>query len=254
MSGSREQHEASHLPTMLTIADGYRIYDPAGLPDDTFCVNPSDGKITTTRDSWHGGFVLLFTPAFAAGTALLLGSTGRSYIILTFFGLVVGFAIAAFIVDAFSAHPERDYRKSHGGVPYVTVRRDDDLAHRLCQLADEIAATRAWQQGVVDPDRTLGATAWAAARRAVGLGPLAERLREETARGTAEETLVGLRDEIATTTAELEEVRRNLTDVATTARSLDATTGSAALPGDRPVETELAERLAAQTRVLHDLL
>jgi len=245
---------------MLTLADGYRIYDPAVLLDPTYHVDASDGQITTTRDAWHGWFIILFTLAVGVGGALLLGDGGIwSSALWAVPGWTVGFLVAAFVVDACSTHPERDYRTSHGAPPHLTVRRDDDVAYRLCELADEIAATRTWRDGVVDPDRTLGTTVWAAARRALGLGRLTERLREQTARQAPAATLAGLREEVATTTTDLEHVRAHLADVAATARALDArigsvSTGSLTVHGDRPVETELAEGLAAHTRALRDLL
>ncbi len=252
--------QQSHLPTMLTLADGYRIYDPAVLLDPTYHVDASNGQIVTTRDGWHGWFIILFMLAVGVGGALLLGDGGVwSYALWAVPGWTVGFLVAAFIVDACSTHPERDYRKAHGAPPYLTVRRDDDLAYGLCELADEIAATRTWRDGVVDPDRTLGTTVWTAARRALGLGRLTERLRAETGRAAPDATLTGLREEIATTTTDLDHVRANLAEVAATARALDArigfvSTGSLAVHGNRSVETDLAENLATHTRALRDLL
>jgi hypothetical protein len=139
------------------------------------------------------------------------------------------------------------YRKRHGASPYVDVsqparrgvtagsnRADrrrtargtrtqpDTRAIRLCELADFIAESKSWQQGVIDPERRLAATTWSAATRAVQLSELHSLLHKDGNRPTSPTVLDERRREIDELIAELDRIEANLSEIARISRRLES--------------------------------
>ncbi len=252
------------LPTLLRRGTHHTVYDP-DLLAGTAHILTADGKTTHRHSSTHGLLIIGLILACAIGTPLLLADDGRWFIVWAFLGGVGGFAVAA-IVNAFvDPDPVDAYKKRHAGAePSVEVGPDDVRASTLCRLAADVAASRAWKHGHIDPDRLLGASLWAAVHSARDLEQRRQHLEADEAAGTPESVLHATREEIASADADLDHVETNLREIRRLARELDARSALPAGPGALPAPgtaTGLTgqavagtDALLAQSGALRDLL
>jgi hypothetical protein len=249
----------SPLPNLVMLPDGYRVYDPGGLTPGAML--EAIGEIDDDPTSLRAGLVLAASLAGATGLPFLVG-TGEFWLIVV--SILGGFAggvflawVPAAIVDGRTA---RDRLRRRGGT-YRVVQHRDVRAARLCELTDDVAATVSWREGVIDPERRIPATLWAAVERATRLSRLEARLQESEVRGVAEAVSEPLRRDVTTLRAELARIEANLSEIFTIAHGLDAKmVGGAAVRdgGNAPVvagaDWDYSDDILAHGRALRDLL
>jgi hypothetical protein len=253
----KDEAQLSPLPNLVMVRDGYRVYEPDGLTPGAML--EATGEIDDDPTSLRAGLVLAASLAGATGLPLLVG-TGEFWLIVAsilggFAGGVVLASVPAAIVDGRTA---RDRLRRRGGA-YRVVQHGDVRAARLCELADDVAATVSWRDGVIDPDRRIPATLWAAVERAIRLSRLETRLQESEARGVAEAVSEPLRRDVAALDAELSHIEANLSEIFTIAHGLDdRIVGGIAARGNASVAAgagcDYSDDILAHGRALRDLL
>lgn len=159
---SREKDRRTTLPQLVETADGYRVFAPELVKDR------KDLRETVVRDDvvfYNNGpedALFLLSPMFAIALPLLFGSSVLSVIIWIVVGAVAGFVAGAAIAGIAAPDREKEYRDEHRGTdPWTEIPRDDPRAV-ICSLAEEIALTMAWQDGILDAPRHLAAIVWSA--------------------------------------------------------------------------------------------
>jgi hypothetical protein len=251
----------SPLPNLLKLQDGYRVYDPDELTPGA--VLKSTGEIEKDSTAPQAGLVLAASLAGATGLPFLVGSGEFWPIVGSIVGGFIGGALLAGVpVAIFNERTAPDYRRRHGGaVPYRAVPRSDVQAVRLCELADDVAATVSWREEVIDPDRNMPATLWAAVERAARFSRLETRLQESDARGVAESVSEPLRRDVAALRAELGRIEANLSEIFSIAHGLDnkIASDSAAWDGSNAtaaagIDHDYSDDILAHCRALRDLL
>lgn len=82
------------------------------------------------------------------------------YVLWFLAGVVGGFFVAAVATTFLVEDPEDKYRQAHrGAAPHREVT-DSARLREVCNLAEEVSETRAWQDGVIGPDRQLAPILW----------------------------------------------------------------------------------------------
>jgi len=160
---SREKDRRTPLPQLVVTADGFRVFDPELVKDRT------DTRETVVRsdveyydNSPQISVILMLTLVGGLGLSLLLGSSVLSYILWFVGGVLGGFLIGGVIAAAVVPDREKEYREDHRGAdPWTEVGSADPEA-AICSLAEEIAMTRAWQDGILDAPRNLATIMWSA--------------------------------------------------------------------------------------------
>ncbi|MDD7939649.1 hypothetical protein PHK61_14590 [Actinomycetospora lutea] len=96
------------------------------------------------------------------GLPLLLGTSLLSYVLWFVAGVVGGFVVGGIIAGIIGPDREKEYREDHRDTdPWAEIPADDPRA-TVCSLAEEIASTLAWQDGILDAPRHLAAIVWSA--------------------------------------------------------------------------------------------
>jgi hypothetical protein len=254
--------QLSPLPNLLKLRDGYRVYHPDGLPPGAMI--EAIGKIENDPTSLRVGLVLAASLAGASGLPFLVGA-GEFWLIVAsilggFVGGIVLVWVPAAVVDGRTAGDQRR-RRGGAAAAYQVVRRGDLRAARLCELADDVAATVSWREGIIDPDRRIPTTLWAAVERATRLSKLETRLRESEARGVAEAASEPLRRDVHALHAELARIEANLSEIFGIAHGLDAkmvggiaARGAGDAPGAASTDVDYSDDVLAHGRALRDLL
>lgn len=212
----------SPLPNLVTLPDGYRVYHPDGLTPGAVLDAVDD--IENDSAPLRAALVLVASLAGATGLPFLVGSGEFWPIVASILAGSAGGVFVAWVPAAtLERRTAREHRRPRGGstVAYRVVRGTDVRAARLCGLADDIAETVSWRDGLIDPDRRVPATLWAAVERAARLSKLETRLRESEARGVPERLSETLRRDVAALQAELARVEANLSEIFDIAHNLD---------------------------------
>jgi hypothetical protein len=253
--------ELSSLPNLLKLQDGYRVYDPDALTPDA--ARKAIGDIEKDSTAPQVGLMLGASLAGATGLPFLVGS-GEFWPIVA--SIVGGFAGGVLLTGVPAAiYNERTMRENQrcrgGAVPYRTVQGSDLQAVRLCELADDVAATVSWREEVIDPDRKMPTALWAAVERAVRFSRLETRLQESDARGVPESVSESLRHDVATLRAELGRIEANLSEIFSIAHGLDnkMASGTAGQDGWKTTvatgaELDYSDEILAHSRALRDIM
>ncbi|GAA1868084.1 hypothetical protein GCM10009836_55680 [Pseudonocardia ailaonensis] len=154
------------LPTLLRSGEEYRVYDPALLGTDH--VLTGAGEVRHRRPVSRAA---LAQAAVGAGDAAGAAVPGLPW--ATAVGGALVAAVAAGRVLARTDAAAR-YSRTSDRAPFVDVAAPRGL--RLCRLAAEISATRAWRSGEVDPDRELAALLWTGLTEPAGYAAVETRL------------------------------------------------------------------------------
>jgi hypothetical protein len=160
---SREKDRRTPLPQLVVTADGFRVFDPEMVRDRKDLVE------TTVRNDLRYdanqpdlGLVGTSTLLGGFGLSLLLGASVLSYVLWFVAGVVGAFVLAAMIAGVVLPDREKEYRDDHRGAsPWAEIAGDDPKA-AICSLAEDVASTRAWQDGILDPQRQLARIVWSA--------------------------------------------------------------------------------------------
>lgn len=239
----------SPLPNLVTLPDGYRVYHPDGLTPGAVLDAVDD--IENDPAPLRAAVVLVASLAGATGLPFLVGSGEFWPIVASILAGSAGGVLVAWVPAAMAERrTAREHGRPRGGatVAYRVVRGTDVRAARLCGLADDIAGTVSWRDGLIDPDRRVPATLWAAVERAARLSKLETRLRESEDRGVPDETL---RRHVAALQAELERVDANLSEIFVIAHDLDDKVAGRAAAGGA---VDHSDDILAHGRALRELL
>ncbi|WP_214369517.1 hypothetical protein [Pseudonocardia sp. H11422] len=184
---------ALRLPTLIRIADGYRVFDPELVEGTQYSI---DDRGTLLYNRLPAGTTILVVLACAVAMAVTLGGGGWGWMALWFvLGIPAGVVVAGMLIGGIHLvnSPERRYRQRTGSAEFsIDVRDRDSAAWRLCETAEAIAATRAWSSGAIDRQRSVPTMLWSAVRR----------LRDEEAGGDDPGAVEGALAEIAAAAAE----------------------------------------------------
>jgi alpha-D-ribose 1-methylphosphonate 5-triphosphate synthase subunit PhnG len=241
----------SPLPNLVTVPDGYRVYHPDG---------PTPGAVLDAVDDienesapLRAALVLVASLAGATGLPFLVGSGEFWPIVASILAGSAGGVLVAWVPAAMVERRTREDRWRRGGATVVhrVVRGTDVRAARLCGLADDIAETVSWRDGLIDPDRQVPATLWAAVERAARLSKLETLLRESEARGVPDCPSETLRRDVAALRAELARIEANLAEISGIAHELDDTLAGRAAAGGA---VDHSGDILAHGRALRELL
>jgi hypothetical protein len=160
---SREKDRRTPLPQLVVTADGFRVFDPEMVKDrkDLYETTVRSelqyfGHTTEYGFAWTSGLL------GGLGLSMLLGGSVLSYVLWFIAGLVGGLFFTMMIVGAVAPDREKEYRDDHRGAsPWAEIAGDDPKA-AICSLAEDVASTRAWQDGILDPQRQLAKIVWSA--------------------------------------------------------------------------------------------
>ncbi|MFC5140564.1 hypothetical protein ACFPK1_20170 [Actinomycetospora rhizophila] len=160
---SREKKDRrTPLPQLVVTPAGYRAFSPELVRDR------KDLQETTVRKELrfqsNGGESVVWTMTVIGGIGLplLLGASVLSFVLWCVAGIVGGFLVGAVIGGIVTPDREKEYREDHRETdPWAEIPADDPRA-TVCSLAEEIASTRAWQDGILDAPRHLAAIVWSA--------------------------------------------------------------------------------------------
>jgi hypothetical protein len=161
---NREKDQRTPLPQLVVTAGGYRVFDPEMVQSRKDLQETSvRNELQLADKGVEGGAVMLtLTVLFGGGLSMLLGASVLSYVLWFVAGALVGFVGGAVAAEFLWTDREKEYREDHRGAdPWIAIDRDDPRAV-VCSLADDIATTRAWQDGVLDAPRNLAAILWSA--------------------------------------------------------------------------------------------
>ncbi|HWN28383.1 MAG TPA: hypothetical protein VNP37_15565 [Actinomycetospora sp.] len=160
---SREKDRRTPLPQLVVTADGFRVFDPELVKDrkdlsETLVRSELRYQNNGPEDSLFATMALIG----GFGLSLLLGASVLGYVLWFIAGVVGGFVVGGVLAGVIAPDREKEYREDHRGAdPWTEIGGDDPRAV-VCSLADEIASTRAWQDGVLDAPRNLAAIVWSA--------------------------------------------------------------------------------------------
>jgi hypothetical protein len=144
------QRGRTGLTTLLRSGEEFRVYDPALLGSDH--VLAAGEQVRHRRPVRRAALALA---AIGLGAAAGAAIPGQPW--LTALG---GAAVAAFAAGRVLHRTDASarYARTAARAPYVDVAAPRGL--RLCRLAAEISATRAWRSGEADPARELASLLW----------------------------------------------------------------------------------------------
>ncbi|MEJ2861492.1 hypothetical protein [Actinomycetospora flava] len=160
---SREKDRRTRLPQLVVTPTGYRAFDPDLVRDR------KDVQETTVRKELRyqdNGPELTILPVLMLlggfGLTLLLGASVLSYVLWFLAGAVGGLVVGGVIAGAIAPDREKEYREEHRDADLWAEIPADDPRATVCSLAEEIASTRAWQDGILDAPRHLAGIVWSA--------------------------------------------------------------------------------------------
>jgi hypothetical protein len=161
---SREKDHRTPLPQLVVTAGGYRAFDPEmvkGRKDLQESVARNELRFADNSGP-AGSIVLTLTALGGGGLSLLLGASMLSFVIWFLVGAAAGLVAGGVLTEVLWTDREKEYREDHRGAPpWVDIDGEDPRA-AVCSLAESIAATRAWQDGILDEQRHLATIVWSA--------------------------------------------------------------------------------------------
>jgi hypothetical protein len=160
---SRDKDQRTPLPQLVVTAGGHRVFDPEMVQSRKDLQETVRNELRLADKGVAGGAVILtLTVLLGGGLSLLLGASILSYVLWFLAGGAVGLVGGGVLAEVLWTDREKEYREDHRGAdPWVEVPGDDPRAV-VCSLADQIASTRAWQDGILDAPRNLATIMWSA--------------------------------------------------------------------------------------------
>jgi gas vesicle protein len=160
---SRQKDRRTTLPQLVETAEGYRVFAPELVKDRKDLLESMvRDDLRYTNNGPEDSLLWTTTVIGAAALPLLLGASVLSYILWFLVGIVGGFVVGAAAAGIIAPDREKEYREEHRGAdPWTEVEAGDPKA-TVCALAEDIALTRAWQDGILDPQRHLASIVWSA--------------------------------------------------------------------------------------------
>lgn len=160
---SREKDRRTTLPQLVETAKGYRVFAPELVKDRKDLQETTvRSELRYTNNGPEDSLIWTTTVICAAALPLLLGGSVLSYILWFVAGVVGGLFVGAAAAGMIGPDREKEYREEHRGAdPWTEIETGDPKA-TVCALAEDIALTRAWQDGILDPQRHLGSIVWSA--------------------------------------------------------------------------------------------
>ena len=146
---------STSLPTLRRAGtDHYLVHDPAVLADGEHVI-AADGSVRHRRPVRRAVLAIAAIGAGAAAGGVLPGQVWVHAA-----GAVGGALVAAVAAGRLLARSDATvgYTRRTGRAPSIEVAAPRGL--RLCRIAEEISATRAWRSGEIDVSRELGALLW----------------------------------------------------------------------------------------------
>ncbi|MFP5022827.1 hypothetical protein [Pseudonocardia phyllosphaerae] len=159
------------LPSLVRTRSGYRVFDPSLVSGTSYVVDDA-GDLVYTR--LPAGAMTVTGIAGSAVVAVVLGGDSWMRTATIFLAGLPAFfvlAVALLSVIHLMTDPVRAYQRRTGHRTFaVDVTDRDSVSWALCRRAERLAATRSWQSGRVDPQRTLGVLLWNAVSGGDGSG------------------------------------------------------------------------------------
>jgi hypothetical protein len=179
----REKDRRTPLPQLVATPKGFRVWDPEVITKKDDLYEDFNDRVVWQTGTTIDAVALLSTLLVGVGASLVLGAGWISDVLWFVAGVVV--SGAAWLALRWHDLDDKEdvYRETHRGAdPHVDVHDRVDLLD-LCALVEEIAGTRAWRDGAVDPDRRLAATLWSvvsanSSTQAADVAQTRENLRE----------------------------------------------------------------------------
>jgi len=166
---SREKDRRTPLPQLVVTAAGFRVFDPDLIRErKDLAESPVRSELRYDADRQDFGIIGTTTLLGGFGLSLLLGASLLSYVLWFVAGVLGAFVVAAMIAGAVLPDREKEYAAEHRGAsPWAEIDGDDPKA-AICTLAEDIASTRAWQDGILDEQRQLAKIVWSAVSKEPG--------------------------------------------------------------------------------------
>jgi hypothetical protein len=179
----REKDRRTPLPQLVATPEGFRVWDPEVITKKDDLYEDFGNKVVWQTGSTADVVGLAGAVLAGVATSAVLGAGWISHVLWFVAGLVLG--VAAWVALRWHDLDDKEdvYRETHRGAdPHVDVRDRVDLLD-LCALVEEIAGTRAWRDGAIDPDRRLAPTLWSvvsanSSTQAADVAQTRENLRE----------------------------------------------------------------------------